>query len=395
MVKILIMRLIPYVFCASAILSLSGCGVFFGDEGYFRDRGNVYTEAESIKPLSIPEDIDMKQTSPLYPVGEVDTVNFEGFEEKFEAPRPEPLSDSAFTDQVKLQKLGGQRWILISARPAAVWPQIRAFLNYNGLPVSHTDASQGLIETGWLTFKNDAETKHKYRFQIDQGVQLESTEVHVVHLGVKGDLPAVVNWPDKSPDPEQEAIMVDELAASLANQVRGAKAASLLAQAIGTGDRVRLVEKEGEQPYLRLGLQQFRAWATLTHSLNQEGFITWGSDEVLGVVYVGYRKPYEEGEGPGFWSRLFDFDDSLTNPPATPYTIAEVLNHLPLEATEDPLLAGKGGSGSEPLEEVPGFLVIARVIDSHVNVYIRNGYGAELEVKEARGLLRIIRRNLI
>lgn len=389
------MRLAQSSAVITSCLMLAGCGVLFGDSGYFRDRGNAYTEAESIKPLEIPEGVEAKQTTPLYPIGQVDTANFEGFEEKFEAPRPEPLSDSAFTDQVKLQKLGDQRWILVSARPAAVWPQIRAFLNYNGLPVSYTEASQGIIETGWLTFKDDPDTKHKYRFFIDQGVQVESTEVHVIHMGISGDLPISLDWPNQSKDKEREAIMVDELAASLANQVKGAKAASLLAQAIGTGDRVRLVEVDGEEPYLRLGLQQFRAWATLTHSLGEDGFTTWDTDEVLGLVYAGYKEPYKEGEEPGFWSKLLDFDDSLTSPPSTPYTLAEVLNHLPASALQDPLLANKGSQNLEVLEDVPGYLVIARVIENRVHVYVRDGYGAQLEHQQARKLLRTIRRNLI
>src|SRR5690606_17258878 len=139
------------------------------------------------------------------------------------------------------------------------------------LAVHRTDAPRGIIETAWLNFKDDPDSRDKYQLRIEQGVQPDSTEIHAIHLSMprEAPLPNQVDWPATSSSAERESWMVDELAASLAAEMNSASA-SLLAQTIGGAPKVELLARDRE-PVLRMDLQMIRAWATLKHALQQEG----------------------------------------------------------------------------------------------------------------------------
>jgi outer membrane protein assembly factor BamC len=69
----------------------------------------------------------------------------------------------------------------VNSSPSKLWPRIRNILNSSGLPASTVDASAGIIETGWLSYKSDEANEHRFKFVISPGVQINSTEIAVVH----------------------------------------------------------------------------------------------------------------------------------------------------------------------------------------------------------------------
>lgn len=285
----------------------------------------------------------------------------------------------------------------MSAPPAQVWPQVRGFLSRNSLEVVYTDATSGVIETGWLRFKGDDDTKDKYRLQIEQGVQPDSTEIHVLHMSVDKDIPGSgqINWPAQSVNQERETWMMDELAATIASDTGSGQAASLLAQTIGLSDKVALDTRDGE-PLLQLSLAYNRAWATVGHAVQEEGFSLWESDDVVGVFYVNFNPNFQEEseEEPGFFSGMFGDDDVQQT---TPYSLSEVLAHLQLENTAEnrKIFNSINSSAAEPLKDVPGYLVVVRGQGEDVQVRIRDGYARKLPVRDAKKLLNVIRHNLI
>lgn len=379
-----------------AIGGMTGCSNLFGPEGYFRDRGDDYLKADVIEPIKLPEGVSQQGIEDLYRVPSIATDDVD-VAATFEVPRPQVLSDNAFTDRVKIQKLGSKRWILVSASPAEVWPQVRGFLSRNNLEVVYTDAATGTIETGWLKFKGDDETKDKYRLQIEQGVQPESTEIHVLHMSVAKNIPGrgQVNWPTASINQEREAWMRDELAATIASDKSGGQAASLLAQTIGLSDKVK-VNTDGSEPVLQLSLAHSRAWATVGHAVKQSGFSLWEQDDVTGVFYVHYEPVTEEDEEPGFMSGWFGGDDEL-EVATTPYSLEQVLAHLQLEDTADnrKIFTSVDSQAAAALSDVPGYLVVVRGENNNVEVRIRDGYARVIDARAAKELLNIIRNNLI
>ncbi len=396
-----------YVLLALLNVSLSGCGFFFGDDGVFRNRENDYLMADNIPPLVLDESLDKSALGELYPVPPITESDF-GYEadpENNEIPRPLPLSANMLEESVKIQRLGQQTWILMNVAPGEVWPRVRHFLNVNGLAVASSDISSGVIETDWIQFKTDLSTYDKYRIQIDQGVQPDTSEIHIVHLSVPTGAtpPAPVNWPQASVNAEKEKWLLDELAATLASDTTEG-GTSLLAQSIGGSTKANLGILRNE-PVMRLKLDRARALGTLSHAVKQEGFSPYESDAATGIFYVHYRKI--DPDGPGWFSRkwsgirnakwvtaIFGQPEDELIKLKSPYTLEELTAHLPQGAALDqaPLSNRKK---EQNLPDAPGYLVIVSGEEGNLVVRVRDPYGKRLEPRKAREMLTILRKNLI
>lgn len=387
--------------CISS-LTLAGCGVL-GNDGYFRDRSNDYQQADSLAPLQIPEGINAKHQEELY---EIPQIAGNGLEQSdFEVPRPQALSVNAGMERVKIQKLGNSRWVLVSQPPEEVWPQLHYFLRTSGLRVEMSDASAGIMETAWMTFNESPGTKDKYRLQIETGVQPDTTEVHVRHLSVAEDSPVggTVNWPQRSSSPEREGWMIDEMSTALATESTGASA-SLVAQAIGGSTvKVQLREPVGHEPYISMGLEMERAWATVAHAVNAGGYRLHREDSDIGLFYVTYDEERElaeseEEDGGWFsWASRDKKEDELADS-ADQITLQQILAGIDTtEGSEPPLFKEiKGlGVGADPEEEFPGYLIVIRGNDDEIEVRIRDTRGQPLSRTKASELLLSIQQNLI
>jgi outer membrane protein assembly factor BamC len=376
-----------------ASVSLSGCGMFFGDDGVFRSREGDYLKADNIPPLVLPAGKKSETMGELYPIPTITATEF-GFDptaDDYEIPRPMPLSANLEQENVKIQRVGSESWILLNAAPGEVWPRIRNFLNVNTLAVSKADIGKGIIETSWLQFKTDLSTYDRYRLQIDQGVQPETTEIHITHMSVPvAEKPAAdMGWPRHSVNPEREKWMLDELSATLASETAEG-GTSLLAQAIGGSVKASLGVARSE-PLMTIKLDRQRAFATLTYAAKHDGFTTYDLDTEAGVYYVHYINP--EDAKPGWFKRTFHIG---LNPkaPTSPYSIEQIkTNMLTGDAFEK---APRSDRDEEKvLPDAPGYLIVVTGTDNNFVVRVRDPYGKRVTPHEARELLTILRRNLI
>ncbi len=303
-------------------------------------------------------------------------------------PRPQPLASNVFAQKVRIQKLGQKRWILLNTPPSDIWPRVRRFLNRQNLTVAAVDTANGTIETGWLAFSDDAEQKNKYRITIEQGVQTESTEIHVLHTAESGASPTgAVSWPQRSADSKREAWMVDGLAAALASE--NGESASLLGSSIGSGKKVSLTHDKIE-PLLRMQLDYQRAWATVGHAVGRESFVLFEQDNSAGIYYIDLAdSEVEDG-----W-----FDGWFAKDKAEPQSLATLLASLSQDGSEASKLVFSrlqaAPSASAVVVDAPGYLVLVRGSDGNVEVRIRDAAARVLDPALARKLLATIRRNLI
>jgi len=278
-------------------VALSGCGLF-GDDGTFRDRSGDYREARELPPIVVPEHLDDDTVGQLYPIPAIPETNV--LEEFDGAPRPQPLSENNLTEVVKIQSLSDQRWILSNRGPAEIWPRVRNILNRSGIPTERAEASQGLLETVWLEFKGDSTYNHRYRFYIQPGVQVNSTEIRVLHDRVTKEQVSKDQWPEESVDDAREKEMVDILANALAGDATSGTV-SLLAQSIGGDQRVEFVTPSVADPYLLIKLDYDRAWASVAYSLSRGHFTTADQDQSAGLFYVNHT--LEPEPDPDMWFR--------------------------------------------------------------------------------------------
>lgn len=304
-----------------------------------------------------------------------------------------PLSVNMLQDKVKIQRVGENTWVLVNAAPGELWPRIRNFLNTNDLSVTRADLKQGVIETGWIQFKTDLNSFDKYRIQIDQGIQPETSEIHIRHITVAGATKPTEEtiWPTKSVSAERERWLLDELAATLASDTTEG-GTSMLAQAIGTQDSAKAtLAMVKNEPVLVLSLDNVRAMATLGYAAKKDGFQLYDSASEHGLFYV-YYKNAEEAK-PGWFKRFFRIG---LNPKRekSPYSAAQIYANLPQgEALES---AGYSDRDAEKLlKDAPGYIIIATGKEGNYTVRARDPYGKRLKPREARELLTVIRKNLI
>ncbi len=303
--------LIPVLTAVS--IAVSGCGWLTGDKGIFRDRGDDYRRARIEKPLQIPPELAQVEADQEFAIPTIASNN--ALEGKFDVPRPAALDGDPNAEQVRIRNLNGVNWILVEASPGEVWPRVRQFLNTNQLYVQRADATEGLIETGWLQPKADGITRERYRLRIEQGVQRGSSEIYVLQAGpAAGD-----TWPANSSNAARETEMINALAQFIADNGSTGAVSMLAQRGIESKGKVFLNKPAGESAYLRLELPFERAWSSLTLALPKADFAIEDQNQSGREFWVRYTPPVDPKDEQGWWGRFWswvfsDEENELANP---------------------------------------------------------------------------------
>jgi outer membrane protein assembly factor BamC len=330
----------------TVILSLSGCG-WLG----LRDRSNDYLLSEETKVTAIPAGLDRSVVGQIYPIPQIPVESVELV--KFEAPRPQPASVNTFEQLVKIQSLEGRRWVLINIPPSEVWPRVRSVLNRSGVPAALAEGSSGIIETVWVKFNSDEENSHRFRFQISPGVQVNSSEISLLHNQVVRSEEEQAEWPQVSDSDTREKDMLSMLASELAGATNYASV-SLLAQDIGGEAKVTVVTPEVADPFIQVKLSFDRAWASILYSADRGGYSLVDQNRSEGTLYVNYTD--QSADKPGFFDRWF-------------------------------------GDSSEEILEV-NYRILVQEVGADVEVRIVGPDAEGLSKAEALRLLKILRNNM-
>lgn len=275
-------------------IMLSGCSWLGIDDS----RSN-YLYSKEVQQMVVPESLDSSKLGQLYPIPQLAQKQISN--NSGEIPRPQPISVNAFEQLVKIQKIDDRRWILVNSSPSKLWPRIRNILNKSGLPTSAVNASAGIIETDWLSYRSDIESEHRFRFTITPGVQLSSTEISVLHQQ-KPISQIQQDWNQTSDLDSKEEDMVSFLAGELAATPKFASV-SLLAQTIGGSSKVQIVNPEAADPFIQVNLDFERTWASINYSAVRGGFSLVDLDRSQGQILVAYSNELE-AKPTGFFSWL-------------------------------------------------------------------------------------------
>ena len=295
------MKIISLVSAIVLMVTSSGCS-WLG----IRDRSSDYLLANEAEPTVIPENMNPALLGQLYPVPAISKDNI--VKQSTEVPRPQPISENTFEQLVKIQKISDQRWILVNSSPSQLWPRIRSILNRSGIPTARAEGSAGIIETIWLSYKSDEANEHRFLFSITPGVQLNSTEISIVHQQRNRGDENAIQWPQTSENETKEYDMLSLVANELAAQPNYASV-SLLAQDIGGDSKVDIITPEIADPYILIRLSYDRTWASVDYSANRGGFTIIDKDRSQGLFLVNYFDEIEDKKS-GIFSSLFGGDDN-------------------------------------------------------------------------------------
>lgn len=273
----------------------SGCSML-GDNSPFRDRSSDYLRSETSPEMRVPADLDGAAAGQLFPIPPVGQVPTYQLADSFETPRIDYVPGSDDPNAVRIQRLGNDVWILTAVPPSQTWPRIRNFLTANRIPTESANAAVGVIDTGWFSVDQAPDTVQQFRFRLEQGVQVNTTEITVQQRQFVGDqVPAALReWGQATDDPAMADWMRGELSTYLAD-AGGLGSASLMGQEIGAASKVTLETPQAGQPYLRMSLAQGRAWGSLAYALGTESFEVLAQDSAnLTMDFAFYAEPPEE-----------------------------------------------------------------------------------------------------
>ena len=275
------------------------------DKNPIRNRANDYLHSEEILPMKAPADAAIGE---LYIVPKIPVAGLPL--KSFSAPRPQPLSVNLLKESVEILSFSGKQWIAINKPPAEVWPRLRSILTRSAIPTAKMDPPKGILDTGWLQFKDDEKHSHKFRFLISPGVGISSSEIRITQMHtVAGQEDSLSEWPLNSMNTSREEEFTQIIANTLVSDVTGTSV-SLLAQNIGGESRVKVIIPEDEEPYIEMKLGYARSWASVLKSLSLGGFSVVSDDQASGQLSVEFTEIELVTEDESLLGLLSNFIDS-------------------------------------------------------------------------------------
>lgn len=286
------------------ILCLTACSYI---SQLLKDESTDYRKSNEMPRLQIPGQLNSVSLGQRYPMPATTATSIQEAYSKtdpFSVPRPAVISTGAsFSTEhkVKIQKLGDETWVLVSLPPEEVWPRVNYFLQLIKIPAAKVNSQKGLIETELIQFRGDP-MKHQFLIVLEQGVQINTTEVRIVQRSFdKQPLVLPVFSNKTSMDIKREKWLQGELANQLAVTINESSA-SLAGQSIGARSKVSLITAKSSEPFIELKLNPSRAQASIAYSLKRGGFSTLSSDLKKGQFIVTYTD--EKGKPSIFWNFL-------------------------------------------------------------------------------------------
>jgi outer membrane protein assembly factor BamC len=292
------------------------------DKVNYKTQGSVKTT-----PLDIPPDLTQLSRDTRYavPGGTVTASSM--------ATKTEPVVAATAAKQVndvRLERDGKQRWLVVNRSADAVWPVVYEFWKDNGFEYVIDQQPLGLLETEWaenrakipqdfirstigkvLDGLYSSGERDKYRTRIERNSN-GGVDIYITHRGMteeyKDQSKIGTIWVPRPSDPELEAEFLSRLMIKLgvsADQAKSAVAASQPAH-----QRVKLNSNNAS---LTLNDSFDVTWRRVGVALDRTGFTVEDRDRAQGIYFVRYvdTTPKEEK---GFFSRMFSSDKSESGP---------------------------------------------------------------------------------
>lgn len=346
-------RVIFAVLAGLSVALTAACSGTIEDklDEYLPKKEAKYKSSKSLPPLEVPPDLSSVAINDSLPVPERKSTGSATYSEYASGGTTQTVSASRRVlpqlDNVRIERSGDKRWLVVNATPAQVWPRLRDFWIEQGFLIKLEDPSIGIMETDWAEqraeFKgsflkeminklNDAlygaVTRDKFRTRLERGAEPGTTEIFVSHRGAEevssgkitraqddtGSRDEVRMWQPRPADPELEAEMLNRIL--LAFGVDEQRAAGMIARTRDKRDRSKMVRDRNGIKGLSLEEHFSRAWRRTGLALDRVGFTVEDRDRSRGLYFVRYVDPDADirGEKKGFFSKLkFWGDDDNAN----------------------------------------------------------------------------------
>ncbi|WP_456447495.1 outer membrane protein assembly factor BamC [Thiolapillus sp.] len=316
-----------------AVLFLGACSST-GLDNILPDKQVEYKrESVTDKKLEVPPDLSSSRIENRIPglEGGVTTYSqYTGVREAKSGNGLRSLRQAVLPEnpEIKVNREGRDRWLVIKASPDAVWDKVVDFWQENGILLDMQDPSIGVMETTWLENKAnvsngfitdfiqkvfegayDAGLRDRFRIRLERGEEPGTTELYLVHFGMEQDFVTgttneedQIFWKIRPRDPGLEAIMLNKIMVYLGLAEADAKAALAAAKEV-QGVKTRLV-KSSDGAALLISEPFSKAWRLTGLAMDRVGFVVEDRDRSHGTYYVRYNDPMDDSSDGGWLSKL-------------------------------------------------------------------------------------------
>jgi outer membrane protein assembly factor BamC len=320
-------------------IALIGCS---SSGGYFSDSERVYrSQKETVDNLEVPPDLTSSSIQDAMVIPDAGGASYEEYANKRGSgdSGSKVVADEVLPEfeNIRIERDGDQRWLVIDAEAQAIWPKVIAFWRNNGLLLVEEDPTTGVMETDWLESRADIKqgtiteffrktlgsiyssaTRDQFRVRLERGLEPGTTELYLTHRGMEEKLVEDVSgnadttyWTPRPNDPGIEAAMLRSLMVYLGMAREQAEAA--LAKEETREKRSQLTRTE-QRSELWINEGFARAWRLTGVALDRVGFAVEDRDRSSGIYFVRYSELSGSREQEkGFFSKLAFWRDDEEN----------------------------------------------------------------------------------
>ncbi len=320
-------RLLPLGALLAAAALASGCSVLESDRIDYKSAGRGPT-------LEVPPDLTkLPQTSRFAVPGEAVSAATLQLSTQLASTTPAARTAPAALGDVRVERQGNQRWLVVNRTPDQLWSPIRDFWQESGFLLTQDDPQVGIMETDWA--ENRAKlpqdivratigrlleglysTGERDRFRTRLERNGNATEIFITHRGMvevySNQAKDQTVWQPRAADPELEAEFIRRLMVKLGvpqDQSRAVLAAAptatrtaAAAPGINANQAITV-----DEPF-------DRAWRRVGLALDRAGFTVEDRDRSRGTYFVRYVDPAVVNTQPGLLQRLMGSSPSTNAP---------------------------------------------------------------------------------
>ena len=297
------------------VASLAACSVLESDKIDYKSAGKAPT-------LEVPPDLSQLSRDNRYaiPGGAVTANSYQAGI----ANAPGIPTAVANIGDVRMERSGTQRWIVVNRTPDQLWDPVKDFWQENGFLLTTDQRNLGIMETDWA--ENRAKLPQdiirgtlgklvdsvystgeldRFRTRLERSTTGTGTEIFISHRGMQ----EVYNnsrqdqtvWQPRPSDPELETEFLRRLMVKLGVSQEQSK---ILAATTAT-PKTATISKVGNQPVVQISEGFDRAWRRVGLALDRTGFTVEDRDRSAGTYYVRYVTPNPDKKDDGFFGKLF------------------------------------------------------------------------------------------
>lgn len=299
-----------------AALLASGCSVL-------EETRIDYKSAKQINTLEVPPDLTQLARDSRYALPG-STVTASGYQA---AAAARPVATAAAPNQiadVRIERAGNQRWLVVDRPPEALWPSLRDFWQENGFLLTLDQPQLGLMETDWAEnrakipqdiiratigklFDNLYSTgeRDKFRTRVERNAS-GGSDIFISHRGMvevySNERKDSTVWQPRPADPELEAEFLRRLMLKLGVSEEQSKAAL----AAGAKPPQARLETIDGQSAVVIDENFDRAWRRVGLALDRSGFTVEDRNRSDGLYFVRYvpADAQPQKQAPGFFGRI-------------------------------------------------------------------------------------------